>query len=183
MEDRNDEALIVLARDGEARAFAVLVRRYERPLFNYLRRLLGDAADAEEIFQDSFMRVHTNLNRYRDGAAFKPWLYQIATNAARDRLRYRKRRPSVSLDASGAPGDTTTASTADPAAAAIAQETAQRLERAVAKLPVKQRAVFLMARYDEMPYADIAETLGIPVGTIKSRMNKAVKFLLDEMKP
>ncbi len=180
MDDRSDEDLLILARDGEDRAFAMLVHRYEAPLFNYLRRMLGNAADAEEIFQETFMRVHINQHRFRATAPFKPWLYRIATNAARDRLRYRRRRPAVALEEI-ALGETIAAPSAGPADHAAAKETAARLEAAVAKLPLKQRAVFLMARYDEMPYADIARTLRVPVGTVKSRMNKAVKFLLAEM--
>jgi len=183
-----DEELMAQACAGDATAFALLVRRHESPLFNYLRRFLQDAADAEDIFQEAFLKVHTHRDRFRHGAPFKPWLYRIATNLAKDRLRYRKRRrmlsifsahpstPEVTLaDSLPAPGP-------GPCAQAAASESAERLEAAVAKLPEKQRAVFLMARYEEMPYAAIAEALDIPEGTVKSRMNTAVKTLLEAMK-
>ena len=183
-----DEELMARVCADDATAFALLVRRYESSLFNYLRRFLQDAADAEDIFQEAFLKVHTHRHKFRLDAPFKPWLYRIATNLAKDRLRYRNRRrmlsifsahpstPEVSLaDSIPAPGP-------GPDAQVEATETAERLEVAVARLPEKHRAVFLMARYEEMPYAAIAETLNIPEGTVKSRMNTAVKMLLEALK-
>ena len=179
------------ARAGHAGAFDELVRRYERPLFAYLRRFLGSAEDAEEAFQETFLRVFRHMDRFRASLPFRPWLYRIATNAARDRLRYRRRRRMVSLDAAvratddGASrplGDCIAASGPDPDAGARLDEAQRRLEGAVAALPEKQRAVFLMARYDEMAYEDIARALRVPVGTVKSRMNRASRFLLEQMK-
>ena len=172
---------------GDAAAFALLVRRYEGPLFAFLRRFLGNATDAEDVFQETFLKVHTNRGRFRLDAPFKPWLYRIATNAAKDRLRARKRRRMLSIFSAhpSTPdvplADTLPAPGPGPDAIAEASETAARLEAAVAKLPEKHRAVFLMARYEEMPYAAIAEALGIPEGTVKSRMNKAVATLLKEL--
>jgi len=184
MTDETDETLFEQARSGAEASFAALVQRYERPLFNYLRRFLGDASDAEEVFQETFLKVHLHQDRFRSGARFKPWLYQIATNQARDRLRYRRRRRFVSLftpapaDAATGLADTLAAPGPTPDAAATEAETRDRLAKAVAALPEKQRAVFLMARYEDMPYGEIAQALGIPEGTVKSRMNKAVKTLL-----
>ncbi|MDQ1258025.1 MAG: hypothetical protein QG656_2634, partial [Candidatus Hydrogenedentes bacterium] len=94
----SDEALVRLARQGHTRAFEMLVKRYEQPLYNYLRRLSGNGSDAEDLFQETFLRVYGNLDRFKDTGRFRPWVYQIATNLCRDRIRYRKRRPQVSLD-------------------------------------------------------------------------------------
>lgn len=189
MAEWSDEALIAQSRRGDAQAFAQLMRRYERPLFNYLARMLGNGAEAEDMFQETFLRVHTHLDRFREGAPFRPWVYRIATNLCRDRLRYWRRRPQVSLDAASsatpdapALADRLPAREADPEAAASAAETAARLEAAVAGLSAKHRAVFLMARYEGLPYAEIANALRVPVGTVKSRMNTAVKELLAALK-
>jgi len=189
MAEWSDEALIAQSRRGDAQAFSQLMRRYERPLFNYLRRMLDNGAEAEDMFKETFLRVHTHLDRFREGAPFRPWLYQIATNLCRDRLRYWRRRPQVSLDAPSnaasdarALADHLPAREADPEAAASAAETAVRLEAAVARLSAKHRAVFLMARYEGLPYDEIAKALRVPVGTVKSRMNTAVKELLAALK-
>jgi RNA polymerase sigma-70 factor (ECF subfamily) len=185
----SDETLVGRARDGDRRAFETLVRRYEGRLFNYLRRVAGNAADAEDLFQETFVRVHTHLGRFRPGAPFKPWLYRIATNLCRDLLRSRRRHLMVSLNG----GDRSEPGTnpviervanpgPGPDALAAERELAAALEDAVAQLPLKQRTVFLMARFEQMSYEEIAGTLRIPVGTVKSRMNKAVTFLLGRLK-
>lgn len=179
----SDEAL--WAQDDDA-GFERLVRRYEPRLFNYARRILGSAADAEDVFQETFLRVYAHRHRFRAGALFRPWVYRIATNLCRDVLRKRKRRPTISLDSPGAGdsdsrglGERMASGAPTPAEAAVGSETQARLASAVEALPLKQRTVFVMARYDELPYAEIARTLRIPVGTVKSRMNAAVNKLMD----
>jgi RNA polymerase sigma-70 factor, ECF subfamily len=186
--DTSDEGLVERARHGDEVAFALLVRRYERPLFNYLRRMTRSAADAEDLFQETFVRVHRHLDRFRAGAPFKPWLYRIATNRCKDHLKYMARRRHDSLDApigdegsSGTLRDLVASTGAGPDAEARAGELAERIEEAVARLPLKQRSVFLMARYEGLAYAEIAETLRIPIGTVKSRMHKAVKALMTDL--
>jgi len=187
--EHSDEELMQRAALGEEDAFASLVRRYESPLYGYLRRMLGNGTDAEDAFQDAFLRVYQHRARYRPGAPFRPWLYQIATNLCRDRLRRRRRHLQVSLDApAGTDGegpallDQAADGRADPAQAARKAEATARLHAALAELPEKQKSVFLMARYENMPYEDIARSLQVPVGTVKSRMNKAVHFLMQAVR-
>ncbi len=181
----SDESLAGRAQGGDAEAFARLVRRYESPLFGYMRRMLGNAHDAEDAFQETFLRVHANLHKYRADRPFRPWVYRIATNLCRDRLRYRKRRPSVSLDApcdtGAALGERLAAGGEGADGPARTAETRERLEAALGRLSAKHRAVFLMARYEGLPYEEIAAVLRVPVGTVKSRMNKAVKVLLQDL--
>jgi RNA polymerase sigma-70 factor, ECF subfamily len=181
-QDPSDAVLVLRARAGDEAAFAGLVRRYERALFNYIRRIVGNAADAEDLFQDVFLRVFSNLNGFDVKKPFRPWLYRIATNRCRDHLRYRKLRRTLSLSYAPEAGVATLAervpaSNPDPSVAAAEGELQERLEGALAALPLKHRTVFIMARYDGMPYEEIAASLGIPVGTVKSRMNKAVRDL------
>ncbi|HIJ65166.1 MAG TPA: RNA polymerase sigma factor [Candidatus Hydrogenedentes bacterium] len=187
--ERTDEALMALVQDGYTDAFETLVKRYERPLFNYMRRMLGDAGEAEDLFQEAFLRVYTHRDRFRTTGRFRPWVYKIATNLCRDRLRKRRRRPEVSLDwplggedAAQSLADRIASPEANPSDHAAASETAERLEAALAKLSDKHRAVFLMARYEGMAYDEIARSLHIPVGTVKSRMNKAVGFLMNALR-
>ena len=187
-DQKSDEELICLVRDGITSAFEVLVKRYEMPLFNYIRRMVGNASDAEDLFQGTLLRVYSHLDRFRTTGGFRPWVYRIATNLCKDHLKYRRRHPTVSLDAGVGAEDASEpllsrieAPVANPRELASKAETAERLETAVGKLSPKHRSVFLMARYEGMPYETIAGTLGIPVGTVKSRMNKAVKFLLSEL--
>jgi RNA polymerase sigma-70 factor, ECF subfamily len=179
--EASDEVLFGHVKAGQEEAFEALVRRYEKPLYNYLRRMAGYASDPEDLFQETFLRVYTHRMRFREQAPFRPWLYRIATNVALDCLRRNKRRPTLSLDAS--PLQTAIAAP-NSAADALArrEETQERLRRALEELPDKHRAVFLMARYEDMDYPAIAEALEIPVGTVKSRMHKAVRLLRDAMK-
>ena len=178
-----DETLMTKAAAGDTAAFDVLVRRYERPLYGYLYRMLGNAEDAQDAFQEAFMKAYAHRARFRPDAAFKPWLYAITTNCCRDRLRKRRRRRTASLDArapegAASLGERLPAHNPGPDAAAQAAETAQRLALALERLPVKQRAVFVMARYEGLAYQDIARALRIPAGTVKSRMKKATDTLM-----
>lgn len=185
----SDETLMSSVCDEAPGAFECLVRRYESPLFNYACRILDNREDARDVFQETFLRVYRHRARYRRGAPVRPWIYRIATNLCRDRLRARRRRPAMSLDAPVSSNtdskplrETLADSHSNPAADARARETEERLRTAIQKLPIKQRSVFLMARYQDMPYNEIARALFVPVGTVKSRMNKAVRFLMDELK-
>src|SRR5690606_24793386 len=140
----------------------------------------------EDLVQETFLRIYRHRARYRAGSPFRPWLYRIATNLCRDHVRYHARRRHASLDAPVSAterplGDIVRDPDLGPAAHAEASELAARLEQAVQALPVKHRAVFLMARYENMPYDEIARALRIPVGTVKSRMNKAVSRLMDAL--
>lgn len=177
----SDEALMVRVKAGDDAALAVLVCRYEQPLFHFARHMLGNAADAEDVFQETFLRVHQHRRRFWGNAAFKPWVYRIATNLCKDRLRYRHRRPE--LQPGGAsdlpdPMANLPASGVAPDVAAVAAERAARMRSALASLGMKHRAVFLLAHEEGMSYAEIARALRIPVGTVKSRMNKAVNELM-----
>lgn len=181
---QSDEALMARVKAGDQEAFAALVRRYEQPLFNYACKMLGNRADAEDVFQETFLRIHLHGNRFWSNAPFRPWLYRIATNLCKDRLRYRKRRPETPVsslrkdDGGSDPVEQWESNAARPDEIALARETAERMEAALAALSVKHRAVFLMAHQEGLSYAEIGRALRIPVGTVKSRMNKAVALLL-----
>jgi RNA polymerase sigma-70 factor (ECF subfamily) len=185
-EESTDEALAQRAREGDTRAFEMLLNRYKAPLYNYIRRMVGNASEAEDLFQDTFMKLYNNLDRFRPEGSFRGWLYRIATNTCRDALRRRKLRWAFSLDTGRNPDDAPlseryASASPNPAEKAAESELAEHLAAAVQNLSAKHRSVFLMARYDGMSYAEIAESLNIPLGTVKSRMNKAVNTLMDAL--
>lgn len=183
-----DERLMLSVQAGDRDAFARLMKRYETPLFNYLRRMTGSSSDAEDLFQEAFIRVYRSSGRFRTSGVFRPWVFRIATNLCLDHLKRRARRGEISLDRAG-PGNSPDSGRAlhlkskapNPRESAIGREAVAKLETAISELSAKHRAVFLMARYDGLSYGEIARVLRIPTGTVKSRMNKTVKILMDRL--
>lgn len=178
-------ALMARVRDGDREALAELVRRYQDELVGFFFRLGNDQLASEELAQDVFVRLYAARARWQPSARLRTWLYRIAHNLWIDRLR--RRRPEASLDAElGADGprwrDLLPAPPApDPDAAEHRAYVRQRLQAALARLSEGQRAVFVLACDQGLPYAEIAEILGIPEGTVKSRMHYAVRVLRDEL--
>jgi len=182
----SDEALVAQYRAGVSEAFDVLVYRYERELFNYLRRYLGDSTLAEDVFQNTFLQFHQRLELYDAGRPVRPWLYTIATNQAIDTLRKNGRHDQVSLDAN--PGYDEEAGTfaeliegkaTEPLEALIGAERRQWVRNAVSSLPERLRLVLILAYYQGLSYREIAEVLSVPVGTVKSRLHTAVSRLAE----
>ena len=175
---------------GETQAFDVLVRRYERELFGYLRRYVGEGSLAEDVFQNTFLQVYLKRGQYESGRRVRPWLYTIATHQAVDALRRNGRHQAVSLEAARetAPegeADSLAASLEgrglDPFDAASGQEQAQCVRAAVERLPDFLRQVLILAYYQGLKYREVAEVLGIPVGTVKSRLHAALVKLQESM--
>jgi RNA polymerase sigma-70 factor (ECF subfamily) len=186
-----DEVLLEAARGGDRDAFDSLVHRYEKELYGYLRRYLGDAVLAEDIFQNTFLKVYEKIHQYEPGRPVRPWLYTIATHQAVDALRRVNRRSAVSLDRKGSPGaegdqsslaDLLVSKDQSPQDALSQEEQKQALRMAVEELPELYREVLLLAYYQEMKYKDIAEVLRVPVGTVKSRLHAAVGKLLLKLR-
>ncbi len=164
-----DEALIKKFRAGDRGAFAQLVSKYERPLVNFLYRMTGDAGRAEELFQESFLRVFKHAGRFDTSRKFKTWLYTIASNLARNELRRRgKELPLTGVPASTGPG---------PQEKLESKEVEESVRGAVALLPEDQRLVLTMRIYQELTYEEIGEILGCSTGTAKSRMFYAMEKL------
>lgn len=181
--DRTDEELVEIYRDrGERGAFDELVRRYERELYSYLRRFLGDAAAAEDAFQATFLQVHLKCDKFESDRKVRPWLYTIATNQAIDLQRRGKRHRMVSLDRRDASADEDSGTLANllesreeaPTAGLESNEQQRWVHEAVAELPEQLRTVVNLIYYQGMKYRDAAEVLNVPVGTVKSRMHTAV---------
>lgn len=185
-----DEELLARYRAGYTAAFTELVRRYERELYNYLRRYLGDATLAEDVFQNTFLQLHLKLDLYEKGRLVRPWLYTIATHQAIDAMRKAGRHQAVSLDAKAPAQDDSAnsfidlleGSEADPLEGIEAGERQQWVRDALGQLPTYLRSVVVMAYYQGLKYREIAEALDIPVGTVKSRLHAAVAKLATAWK-
>lgn len=186
--EKSDIELVEACRQTrDDRAFTELIQRYQRPLFNFILRMIQNPAEAEELFQETFLRIHQNLENFRGGASFSPWAYRIAHNICIDSLRSPRRRLFRSLDAENSeteqsladriPGDSP-----DPEEELTRHQISRDIQRAVAKLPEKLRAVFVMYQYQHLPYETIATSLDIPIGTVKSRMHAALKHLSSSLK-
>jgi RNA polymerase sigma-70 factor, ECF subfamily len=172
---------------GDAELFSELVRRYERELYSYLRRYLGDAELAEDAFQAAFLQVHLKCQQYEPGRSFRPWLYTIATNQAIDAQRRGRRHRMVSLDrASVAAGedvgkllDLLVSKESTPVATVSAAEQQAWLHEMVNQLPDALRDVVQLIYFQDLKYREAADALQIPVGTVKSRMHAAVAKLTE----
>jgi len=165
-------------------AFEALVHRFERELYGYLRRFLHDAQLAEDVFQATFLRVHEKAGRFEEGRRFRPWLYAVATHQAIDaRRRDRRHRPSHHDARAGGLGEPVTlvdalAAAGETATARLATEESCRWVReAVAGLPAAQRDAVALVYGRGLKYRQVAEALGIPVGTVKSRLHAALVTL------
>jgi RNA polymerase sigma-70 factor (ECF subfamily) len=180
----SDEQLFEQFRDGgDPAAFEVLVHRYEQELFGFLRRYLGDAQLAEDVFQSTFLRVYQACDRFETGRRFRPWLYTIATHQAIDAQR-RARRHRLSVH--GRRADHEAGISLEEMAVAPGRGAGARLEdeetrawvrTAVDRLPEPQRRVVSLVYEHGVKQHDVARILGVPVGTVKSRMHAAMRKL------
>lgn len=178
----SDEELLRRCRaDGDSTAFASLVHRYERELFSYLRRYLGNAEMAEDVFQATFLQVHLKKEQFEEGRRFRPWLYTIATNQAIDAQRRNRRHRMTSLDNRSGGSDDVGAlvemlagdgRTADEQMQD--EEAREWVRRAVDELPDTLKSTLMLVYNQGMKYREAADVLGIPVGTVKSRLNSAL---------
>jgi RNA polymerase sigma-70 factor, ECF subfamily len=180
-----DEDLLTRFRKGHREVFGTLVRRYQRELFGYLRRYLGDPHLADDVFQTTFVQVFQKAAQYEPGRPVRPWLYAIATNQAIDALRRLNRHPAVSLESveTEAEGERRglvellEAREADPFENVDAAETRELVRGCLDRLPDYLRQVVLMAYYQGLKYQEIADALAIPLGTVKSRLHAALMKL------
>ena len=182
----DDEALIAEYREtGERSVYEVLVKRYEREIYSYLRRYIGNAELAEDAFQGTFLQVHLKCHQFDSSRRFRPWLYAIATNQAIDIQRRNKRHRMVSLDRSSSDHEQRSGSWSekiigpapDPLAAASNEERGRWVHEAVASLGEPMQQVIHLVYYQGLKYREAADALGIPVGTVKSRLHAAVQRL------
>ncbi len=185
----SDEDLLARLRSGESGLFGDLVRRYERELFGYLNRYLGDAELAADVFQNTFVQVFVKIEQYQPGRLARPWLYAIATNQAIDALRRRNRRADSRADPllAGDEGDDSARPLFEvlrdrdpgPVETAEAAEVRHLVRESVDRLPPLLREVVILAYFQGLRYQEIADALDIPLGTVKSRLHAALAKLSE----
>lgn len=183
----DEELLLEYCQTGSQRVFSTLVRRYERELFNYLRRYLGSAAMAEDAFQGTFLQVHLKCESFEEGRRFRPWLYTVATNQAIDLQRRNKRHQHVSLDRRnrseasdlGVLMDLLVGEDREPSESFDLRERAEWIRGEVDQLPDQLRSSVELVYFQGMKYREAADELGIPVGTVKSRLHAALGKLRE----
>lgn len=182
MSDPSDEVLIAAYRGGDSAAFEALLRRYRRPLFNFVLRSVGDRGRAEELYQDVWMKIIERCGDFRGDAKFSTWLYAIARNVCVDHQRKMRYRAHDSLDTTQ-PGSGQTAgeriANPGPSAEQLAMGTLlkDRIANAVQALPDDQREVFLLRQLQGLAFHEIADVVGVPLNTVKSRMRYALERL------
>jgi len=176
----SDEDLMLLVQEGKSQAFDVLVGRYKNKLYAYLYRLLGDAGEAEEFAQETFVKAYVHADKYRTIARFSTWLYTIATNLVRNRLRNVKRRPAMVSLWSGdhdAEGDGRWLELRDdsqrPDENMERNNLRELIQQAIDRIPSKYRAAFVLREIDDLSYEEIAAVTGLRLGTVRSRINRA----------
>ncbi len=178
---RTDEELMLSYKDGDKDAFEVLYQRYEKPVLNLVYRMVMDASEAESLCQETFYRVVKARKKYKATAQFKTWLFQIALNLSRDRLRRMKHRSHLSLNApiqsQNEAGIELLDCLSDPTPSAAEKLESGQLESlvkaAIASLPEEEHLVVVMKEYQGMPYSEIAEVMNCPVSTLKSHNHRA----------
>jgi RNA polymerase sigma-70 factor (ECF subfamily) len=181
LHNRTDEALLDAYVHGERSALRELIERYRDELFHFLTRFLGSRAAAEDVFQETFLQVHLSADTFDTSRRLKPWLFTIAANKARDYHRKHGRRTPVSLSSSiGEEGqsqryvDLMEADLPTPDAPLLDAERSRLVKAAIDSMPAHLREILLLSYFQRLSYNQIAETLEIPLGTVKSRLHTAV---------
>lgn len=174
--------LVSLAKDGEREAFAELVNIYKGKLFHLAYRMLSNRQEAEDVVQDTFMRMYEHLERYDASHKFSTWIYRIATNLCIDRLRRKKTAYSLDADVSddgdGLDGYSILQSKdSSPEQVLILSERQQAVRRAMDALPVKYKTAMALKYYQDLSLQEISDILHIPVSTVKTRIHRGRDYL------
>ena len=184
---RTDEQLLDSYRAGDKKSFTELVSRYERELYHFLVRFLNDRAAAEDIFQETFLQIHQSAESFDTHRRFRPWMFTIAANKARDLIRSNSRRPTNPLQASINGNDEESGEFLDlmkssddmPDVPMQKRELRQKVQATVTGMPEHLREILLLSYFHQFPYQQISDILDIPLGTVKSRLHSAVAYFAD----
>lgn len=174
-----DKELMELIQSGDEKAFTELVARYQDRLLNFVGRIVIDQETAEELIQETFLRIFNQKHSYTPEFAVSTWIYTIALNLARSELRKRKLRRFLSLDFLKEESDIEIPDKTSFTGGSLAPI----LQKAIDSLPEDYKTAFVLCDIQRLPYQQIAEILRVPVGTVKSRINRARAMLRDKLKP
>ncbi len=185
-QDTADWALVERVKAGDDDAYDILMGRYRRPVLNFVFRMIGDAAEAEDLAQDVFVRAYRHMRKsafHQTGAAFSTWLFQVARHAALDCLRHRKRHPSESLERLEDRGESTPDAGATASATVAAREIGEQIAAAVARLPEDQRTAIILSEYEDLSYGQIAAIMKCSEKSVEARLYRARRFLRKQLAP
>jgi len=188
MSDTDDE-LVARYKDGDASAFNLIVQRHRTPLINFIYRYLNDRDNAEDLTQEVFIRIYRNIKNYNpDKASFRTWMYRIAANLCKNEIRNRNRHSKVLINSftSKNEEDQKLEDILDPSPGSDVKleekELQKALSAAISNLSEKFRLVLILRDIEGMSYDEIAKVIGMPEGTVKSRLNRARLMLKERLK-
>ncbi|HVL40208.1 MAG TPA: sigma-70 family RNA polymerase sigma factor [Fimbriimonadaceae bacterium] len=182
----DDRVLIERAQAGDRSAFNLLIKKHEKRAYQYAFRLTSNPEECSDVVAEAFVRVYSALHNFKGQSAFTTWFYRILTNCFLDIRKREKSRPATSLEAAlQTPDGELERQIEDPSPSphhdAEKSERERCIERAVAQLPEYQRAMIVMYHAEMMSYEEIAEALDLPIGTVKSRLNRARLSLREQL--
>ncbi len=186
-ENELDQALVLRVQQGDKRAFDLLVLKYQHRLTSVITRYIHDWSESQDVAQESFIRAYRALGNFRGDSQFYTWLYKIAVNTAKNWLVSQGRRPptddieasdAVQYDAGSRLRDTDT-----PERELMRQEVEQTVTRTVQALPDELRMAITLREVDGLSYEEIAETMGCPIGTVRSRIFRAREAIDEQLRP
>ena len=180
-----DQQLVQRAQRGDLRAFDLLVLKYQGRIAALVGRYVSDAGEVEDVTQEAFIKAYRALGKFRGDSAFYTWLYRIAANAAKNHLVAKGRRPRADAtieDAEGFDEGGMLSESASPEALAMGGELAEVVESAMNELPDELRAALMLREFEGLSYDDIADVLGCPVGTVRSRIFRAREAIDQRVK-
>lgn len=182
--EQSDAELVRQTLCGQTAAYNGLVLRYQRQVYNLAYRMLGNAEDAGDLVQDTFLRAYSALAKFRQDASFLTWLYKIASNLCIDHLRSRKAKGALSLEVELEEGREPASEDRNnaPEDRAILEATQELLHREILNLPEKYRIVVVMRHLQEMSVEEIADTLDLPAGTVKTHLFRAREMLRGRLR-
>jgi len=185
-DEQTDWILVERVKAGDDGAFDAIMQRYQRPILDFVYRMIGDAAEAEDLAQDVFVRAYRAIRKagFRQTTGkFSTWLFQVARNAALDCLRRRKRRPTESLAAMENQGESVAGAGRTAHEESAARETGEQIAAAVALLPEDQRAAIVLSEYEGFSYAGIAAVMKCSQKSVEARLYRARQFLRARLAP
>lgn len=189
MSERDADAeLVARVQRGDKQAFNLLVIKYQRKILRLLSRMIRDPADLEDVAQEAFIKAYRALPQFRGESAFYTWLYRIAINTARNWLSSVGKRPSAPNAIESEDGETfnETDSLSDistPESMVASREVAETVNSAIEELPEELRTAIVLREIEGMSYEDIAQTMGCPIGTVRSRIFRAREAIAQRLRP
>ena len=186
-ESNVDQLLVERVQRGDKKAFDILVRKYQHKLTKLISRYVHDSSEVFDVTQEAFIKAYRAIPNFRGESAFYTWLYRIGVNTAKNYLIGQGRRPpSVDVDAEDAEyfdGDSELKETATPERLMVKDEVERTVFEAIEKLPEDLRTAIVLREIDGLSYEEIAETMGCPVGTVRSRIFRAREAVQNKLKP